>query len=322
MLNYPLKFTPIVKEKIWGGTKLVTQLNKKLNSATVGESWEISDIEKDVSIVSNGNLKNTSLKKLLETYKSDLIGENNYANFKNNFPLLIKFIDAKQDLSVQVHPNNEFLKKHHNSLGKTEMWYVMQAEESSKLVVGFKEIITPKQYEVLLKEKNIVSVLNNVYVKNGDTFFIEPGTIHSIGAGVVLAEIQQTSDITYRIYDFERVDNKGNTRELHTDLALKALNFSTITNAKIVYKKEMNSLNKVVKCDYFKTNFIPVIGKVELDYTKMDSFIIFMCVEGSAKISIFDNFETIQFGETLLIPAIAKKVLIIAENCKLLEVTV
>jgi len=322
MLNYPLKFTPILKDKIWGGDKLVANFNKKSDLINVGESWEISAIEGNNSIVANGNLKNTSLKKLLKTYKSDLIGENNYANFGNNFPLLIKFIDAKQDLSVQVHPDNELSKKRHNSFGKTEMWYIMQAEENARLILGFKEIITPKQYVSLLEEKNITSVLNDVYVKSGDAFFIETGTVHAIGAGVVLAEIQQTSDITYRIYDFDRVDDEGNERELHTELAVDALNFSDKINTERSYSKEINILNSVVKCNYFKTNFIPVLDKVELDYSKTDSFIIFMCVEGSAEITIFNTSETILFGETVLIPAIAETVIITSENCKLLEITV
>ncbi|NOR29268.1 MAG: mannose-6-phosphate isomerase [Lutibacter sp.] len=322
MLNYPLKFTPILKDKIWGGDKLVANFNKKSSLKNVGESWEISDVEGNNSTVANGILKNTSLKTLLETYKSDLIGKNNYANFGNNFPLLIKFIDAKQDLSVQVHPDNELSKKRHNSFGKTEMWYIMQAEENARLILGFKETITPKQYVSLLEDKNILSVLNDVYVKNGDAFFIETGTVHAIGAGVVLAEIQQTSDITYRIYDFDRTDDEGNERELHTELAVDALNFSDKIDTERSYSKESNTLNNVVNCSYFKTNFIPVSGKVELDYSKTDSFVIFMCVEGSAAITIFNTTETIQFGETVLIPAIAETVIISSENCKLLEVTV
>lgn len=322
MLNYPLKFRPILKEKIWGGTKLVTKFNKKSISKNIGESWEISDIEGVVSIVSNGNLENISLRELLSTYKSGLIGKNNYANFGNNFPLLVKFIDAKQDLSVQVHPDDELSKIRHKSFGKTEMWYIMQADENARLILGFKESITPKQYVSLLEEKKILSVLNDVYVRTGDAFFIETGTVHAIGAGVVLAEIQQTSDITYRIYDFDRVDDEGEARELHAELAIDALNFSSKIDVERDYSKEKNTLNSVVKCDYFKTNFLPVIGAIELDYSQTDSFVIFMCVEGSAEISIFDNSEIIEFGETMLIPAIADKVIIASDNCKLLEITV
>ncbi len=322
MLNYPIKFNPILKEKIWGGNKLVTKLNKKSTLKNVGESWELSDIEDNISIVSNGKLKGKTLRELLETYKSELIGENNYANFGNNFPLLIKFIDAKEDLSVQVHPNDELAKKLHNSFGKTEMWYIMQADQGSKLVIGFNKEISPDQYLKYVAEKKIPSVLNYEIVKAGDAFFIEPGTVHTIGAGILLAEIQQTSDITYRIYDWDRLDDQGNPRVLHTDLAVEAINFSTKIEVKRNYHSFINSLNNIVKCKYFTTNFIHVVGEKELDYGETDSFIIFMCVKGNATITMGEHLEILNYGETLLIPANADKVIIASKNCKLLEVTV
>jgi mannose-6-phosphate isomerase len=322
MLNYPLKFVPILKDKIWGGSKLVKNLHKKSDLEDIGESWEISDVEGNVSVVQNGSLKGTSLRDLQASYKAEFIGKNNYANFGNNFPLLIKFIDAKQDLSVQVHPNDALSKQRHNSFGKTEMWYILQADEGARLILGFNETINATKYVQLLEDKNIMSVLNDVPVKKGDAFFIETGTVHAIGAGIVLAEIQQTSDITYRIYDFDRVDDQGNERELHTELAVDALNFSDKIDTKRDYTKNENGLNTVAACQYFKTNFIPVTGTVTLDYAKTDSFVIFMCVEGGAEISIFGNTETISFGETVLIPATAENVLISSAGCELLEVTV
>lgn len=322
MLNYPIKFNPILKEKIWGGTKLVTRLIKKSTSKNVGESWELSDVEDNVSIVSNGILKGKTLRELLETHKAELIGENNYEHFGNNFPLLIKFIDAKEDLSVQVHPNDELAKKMHNSFGKTEMWYIMQADKDSKLVVGFNKEIVPDQYLNYVAEKKIPSILNYEKVKAGDVFFIEPGTVHTIGAGILLAEIQQTSDITYRIYDWDRVDNNGNPRALHTDLAVEAINFSDKIQAKRNYSTFINSLNTIVKCEYFTTNFIHVVGEKELDYSQTDSFVVFMCVQGKATISMGAHSEIINYGETVLIPATAEKVIIATKNCKLLEVTV
>ncbi|MDF1517773.1 MAG: type I phosphomannose isomerase catalytic subunit [Lutibacter sp.] len=322
MLNYPIKFYPILKEKIWGGTKLVTKLNKKSASKNVGESWELSDVEDNVSVVSNGKLKGKTLQELLETYKAELIGENNYAHFGNNFPLLIKFIDAKEDLSVQVHPNDELAKKLHNSFGKTEMWYITQADSGSKLIVGFNKEITPDQYLNYVAEKKIPSILNYENVKAGDAFFIEPGTVHTIGAGILLAEIQQTSDITYRIYDWGRVDDQGNPRVLHTDLAVEAINFSHKIDAKRNYSTFINSLNTIVKCEYFTTNFIHVVGEKELDYAQIDSFVVFMCVQGKATISMGTHTETLNYGETVLIPASAETVIITSKNCKLLEVTV
>lgn len=322
MLNYPIKFQPILKDKIWGGNKLVNTLNKKSSLKNIGESWEISDIDGNVSVVVNGTLKGKSLKDLLNLYTSDLIGKINYLNFGNKFPLLIKFIDAHQDLSVQVHPNDALSKERHNSFGKTEMWYILQSDENARLILGFNKTISANEYVRLLKEKNIMSVLHRVPVKKGDAFFIETGTVHAIGAGIVVAEIQQTSDITYRIYDFDRVDNLGNERELHTELAVEALNFSNKIDTERNYKKKENILNSVATCQYFKTNFIPVKGNVTLNYSKIDSFVIFICVEGSATISIFGNKETINYGETILIPAIAEKVIIKSVGCELLEVTV
>lgn len=322
MLNYPIKFYPILKEKIWGGTKLMTQLHKKSTSKNVGESWELADIEDNISVVSNGEFAGKTLRELLKTYKEELIGENNYAHFGNNFPLLIKFIDAKEDLSVQVHPNKLLAKKLHNSFGKTEMWYIVQADADSKLVVGFSKEITPDQYLNYVDEKNIPSVLNYKKVKAGDSFLIEPGTVHTIGAGIVLAEIQQTSDITYRIYDWDRLDEKGNSRELHPDLAIEAINFRGKIKAKRKYANFINSLNTIVKCEYFTTNYIHIVGEKELDYEKTDSFVIFICVQGKAIISIDKYTEMLDLGETVLIPATANKVKIASKNCKLLEVTV
>ena len=321
MLNYPLKFEPILKEKIWGGDKLIHNLHKKSDAKNIGESWEISDVEGAISFVKNGSLAGTSLKELVSIYKSELLGKNNFENFGVNFPLLIKFIDAKQDLSVQVHPNDELSKKRHNSFGKTEMWYIMQADDDARLILGFNKTIKKQEYLRLLKEKKILSVLKDVTVKKGDVFFIEPGTVHVIGAGVMLVEIQQTSDITYRIYDFDRVDSEGNKRELHTELAIDALNFNDKIDTKRTYTSLTNKLNKVVQCQYFKTNFIPVDGLIELDYSATDSFVIFICLEGNASISINGNEETITIGETILVPAstvIAK----VNGICNLLEVTV
>ncbi|HLV41493.1 MAG TPA: type I phosphomannose isomerase catalytic subunit, partial [Brumimicrobium sp.] len=223
---YPIKFHPILKEKLWGGNKLKTLLNKESHLPNIGESWEISDVEGDTSLVANGSLENQSLKHLLSTYKADLIGEKNYKQFGNSFPLLIKFIDAKEDLSIQLHPNDELAAKRHNSFGKTEMWYVMQTDPDSNLIVGFNQEMTSETYLKHLNEKTLTSILNFDRVKKGDAYFIDVGRIHAIGAGVLLAEIQQTSDITYRVYDWDRVDDKGQSRELHNNLAIDAFNFN------------------------------------------------------------------------------------------------
>ena len=252
---YPLKFEPILKERIWGGNKLSTVLGKQTEIKNIGESWELSDVEGDISIISNGALQGQSLKELLETYQADLVGVKNYKTFGNKFPLLIKFIDAKKDLSIQLHPNDELAKKRHNSFGKTEMWYVMQADTNAKLIVGFNQKVSPEIYKKHLDAKMLTQILNFDQVKKGDSYFIEVGRVHAIGAGVMLAEIQQTSDITYRVYDWDRVDAHGNERELHNDLAIDAINFDMDNDFRVEYFKELNKSNGMVTCPYFTTNF-------------------------------------------------------------------
>jgi len=320
-LIYPIKFVPILKEKIWGGQKLQQLLNKESNLTNIGESWEISDVEGDTSIVSNGTLKGISLQTLLETYQSKLIGEKNYKVFGNKFPLLIKFIDAKQDLSVQLHPNDELAKKRHNSFGKTEMWYVMQADDNSNLIIDFNQKITAETYLKHLKGKTLPSILNYEKVSVGDAFFIEVGRVHAIGSGVMLAEIQQTSDITYRIYDWDRVDSNGKRRELHTDLALDAIDFNLPRNFKISYEKTKNQSNKMVAYNYFTTNYLEVNTLLEKE-NPHDSFLIYMCVEGEAEIITDYNTERLKVGETVLLPAALKTFKIKSTSAKLLEVYV
>ncbi|WP_028872091.1 type I phosphomannose isomerase catalytic subunit [Psychroserpens burtonensis] len=318
---YPLKFEPILKDKIWGGQKLKALLNKRSNLPNIGESWEISDVEGDTSIVANGNLKNQSLKELLETYKSDLIGKKNYNIFGNKFPLLIKFIDAKKDLSIQLHPNDELAAERHDSFGKTEMWYVMQADDDANLIVGFNQEMTPEKYLRHLEDKTLTKILNFDKIKTGDTYFIEVGRLHAIGAGVMLTEIQQTSDITYRVYDWDRVDDEGNERELHNDLAIDAFDFNMPDNFRVQYKIEENTSNGMVSCPYFTTNFLHITKPILKQNTK-DSFFIYICVEGEAMIETETGTELIKKGETVLLPATIETYKITSPNVRLLEVYV
>lgn len=320
-LLYPIKFKPILKERIWGGNKLKSILNKESKSLNVGESWEISDVDGDISIVSNGKLKGTTLKQLLSTYQEELIGKKNFKVFGIKFPLLIKFIDAKEDLSIQLHPNDELAAKRHNSFGKTEMWYVMQADNDANLIVGFSEKVTPEVYLKHLEDKTLTKILNFERVKEGDTYFIEVGRVHAIGAGVMIAEIQQTSDITYRVYDWDRKDAQGNERELHNDLAIDAIDFNMKDDFKVSYSNQKNESNKMVSCTYFTTNFIHLTQTVRKENT-YDSFIIYMCVSGEANIITNKFSETLKKGETVLIPAAIKQFTIESNNAKLLEIYV
>ena len=316
---YPLKFQPILKDKIWGGQKLQQLLHKSTSSTKAGESWEISDVEGDTSIVANGPLKGTSLKTLMDTYTSDLMGAKNFRQFGNKFPLLIKFIDAKQDLSVQLHPNDELAKARHNSFGKTEMWYVVQADPASNLIVGFNQEMTPELYVKHLEDKTLQSILNFDAVKAGDTYFIEVGRIHAIGAGVLLAEIQQTSDITYRVYDWDRVDADGNERELHNDIALEAFDFDMPDNFRVQYAPKSNVSTELVSCPYFTTNVLEVTETISKQNTQ-DSFVIYMCVEGKANLVVDGIVTEFSMGETVLIPACIETFSISSNDAKLLEV--
>lgn len=301
MKLYPLQFEPILKERIWGGTKLKTYLNKPITSNSTGESWEISTVENDVSVVSNGVYKGKSLNDLINEFPEAILGTTVYAKFGKQFPLLFKYIDACEDLSIQVHPNDKLAKERHNSFGKTEMWYVMQADENARLILGFKEKSSAEEYVQNLKNKTLLTILDTKTVKQGEVYFLETGTVHAIGAGTLIAEIQQNSDITYRLYDFDRVDANGNLRDLHIDLALEAINYETVEAQKDYLKKE-NVSNSLVDCRFFTTNIIPLNGEVKVNKSQ-NSFTVYMCVDGSFEMTI--NKETFQYckGDTLLIPA-------------------
>lgn len=318
---YPLKFQPILKDKIWGGEKLAQQFNKQSTSKNLGESWEVSTVPGDISIVSNGKLEGQSLQEVLNTYQYELLGEANFKRFGENFPLLIKFIDAKQDLSIQLHPNDELAKKRHNSFGKTEMWYVMQADEDANLIVGFNQKVDKETYLKHLEEKTLTKILNFDKVKEGDAYFIEAGRVHAIGAGVLLAEIQQTSDVTYRVYDWDRLDREGNERELHNDIAIDAFDFNMEDDYRIDYKKEKNTSNEMVSCPFFTTNFVELNTRLEKENAH-DSFLIYMCVDGDVEVSTDIFTQRISKGETVLIPAAIKNYSLNTVYAKLLEVYV
>lgn len=301
MKIYPLVFEPILKDRIWGGTKLHTFLHKDLPTQTIGESWEISTVSGDVSIVKNGFFQGTSLNELVTKYPQEILGTRVYSQFGTEFPLLFKFLDAKEDLSIQLHPNDELAKKRHNSFGKTEMWYVMQADENARIIVGFKENSSPDEYLNHLENKTLPTILNEISVKQGDVFFLKTGTIHAIGAGIVIAEIQQTSDITYRVYDWDRVDAYGNSRALQVELALEAINYNKVESQKH-YQTIQNKSNHVVDCPYFTTNFIPLDGSITFDKNS-ESFTVLMCTDGEFELVSVDSKSVFKKGETVLLPA-------------------
>ncbi len=314
---YPLKFSPIFKERIWGGNKLNTVLGKKLPaSKKIGESWELSAVEGDISVVSNGFLKGNDLQELVEVYMADLVGEKVYEKFGDEFPLLIKLIDASDDLSIQVHPNDELAKTRHNSFGKTEMWYVVGHDKDAKIYVGFNQPVDKTTYMDHLKENKLVDLLNIETSAIGDTFFIPSGRIHAIGKGNLIAEIQQTSDITYRMYDWDRVVDKGNTRELHTEMAVDAIDYNFYPKYKTEYKAIDNQSNTLVECPYFTTNLIKLSkGKgLETEYAMLDSFVIYMVLKGEVDLNYNDGTETAKAGDTILLPATMDQVTIAAKS--------
>ncbi|MEL4308070.1 type I phosphomannose isomerase catalytic subunit [Joostella sp. CR20] len=320
MKFYPLKFTPIFKEYLWGGTKLKDILQKEVSTETASESWELSGVDGNVSVVKNGSLQGKSLQELINVYKEELVGNSVFKRFGTTFPILIKFIDAKLDLSVQLHPNNELAQKRHNSFGKTEMWHVLQAEPNAKLIIGFNKTISREEYLKHLEEGQLLEILNQEPVKAGDAFFINTGKVHRIGAGILLAEIQQTSDITYRIFDYNRTDKEGNKRELHTELALDAIDYQQKDDFVVSYEKEFNTSNKMVACEHFITNYINVVGTYVKQLICRDSFTIYICVEGQAQLKVGDFTETLVKGETVLIPASINELTLSAKDAKILEV--
>lgn len=320
---YPLKFTPVLKEKIWGGNKIETILKHKISPLkNCGESWEISGIVDDESVVANGFLAENNLNELMEIYLTDLVGEKNYEKYGLGFPLLIKFIDAQDNLSVQVHPDDALAQERYGQNGKTEMWHVIQADEGAGLYVGFNQKITAQQYLDAVEGGTLEEYLKFYPVKPGDTFMIPAGTVHAIGKGVLLAEIQQPSDITFRIYDWNRVDDQGNSRELHTEEAFEAIHAEkNLDDFQVHYEHERNKTVTLVHSPYFNTNLLEMDMQVQKSFVNLDSFVIYICLEGSAFLVSDDSKERIETGEVVLVPAEMDQLQIIPDpKAKLLEV--
>lgn len=308
---YPLRFEPIYKDYIWGGTNLKSKLNKKIpnNIDKCAESWEISSIDENISVVTNGFLAGNDLQELIEIYMGDLVGDKVFDKFGDEFPLLIKLIDATDTLSIQVHPDNEFAKQRHHAYGKTEMWYIIDSEPNSKIITGFNKDITKEEYLQRLESNSLSKILNVESANRDDIFFIPAGRVHAIGKGILLAEIQQASDITYRIHDWGRVDKNGNPRELHTDLALEVINFKKPNTFKFSKDKTKNIDVEIVKSEFFTVNRLTFNKIIEKDYNLLDSFVVLLCIEGELFVNYGKNQkERLVRGETILIPADLKEV--------------
>lgn len=318
---YPLKFKPILKQTIWGGDRIIPFKHLAENLPCVGESWEISGVRGNESVVAEGELQGMNLTELVKTYKADLLGKAGYERFGDTFPLLIKFIDAKQDLSIQVHPTDELAQQRHGCMGKTEMWYVIDAAEGARLRSGFSQAVTPEEYEARVADSTITDVLREYDIHPGDVFFLPAGRIHSIGAGAFIAEIQETSDITYRIFDFNRKDANGHTRELHTEQAKGAINYEVLDDYRTHYEAEVNTPAELVSCHHFTTSLYDLTEDITCDYSELDSFVIFICLEGSCRMTDTEGHEvSVQAGESVLLPAAIQGVTLVPDGrVKLLE---
>lgn len=318
---YPLKFRTIFKDKIWGGQKIKQVLNKDFSPLpNCGETWELSGVPGNISVVNNGALAGKDLSDLISTYKSKLLGKQVYEKYGEQFPLLVKFIDANEDLSIQVHPNDELAKERHNSFGKTEMWYILQADEDASLITGFNQPVDKDKYLQKFEAGKLTEILNRETVQAEDLFFIPAGRVHTIGKGILLAEIQQTSDVTYRIYDFDRVDDKGQKRELHVEEALDAIDYNFYDEYKTSYEKKINAPVEMVSCPYFTTNRLHFSQSTNRNYYDIDSFIIYVCYEGSVEVGYEAGGVTLKAGEVALLPATIKEVALQTETgFKLLE---
>lgn len=319
---YPLRFKPVFKDKIWGGQKIKSVLNKDFSPLpNCGEVWVLSGVENSQTEIKDGFLSENELNELVEVYMGDLVGEKVFLKFGNEFPILVKFIDTNDWLSIQVHPDDKLAAKRHGTLGKTEMWYVMNAEEDSELISGFSKKVDPETYKKHLENNTLKSIMNFEKVKKGDVYYMPAGRVHALGPGIMLAEIQQTSDVTYRIYDWDRIDQAGMMRELHTEFALDAIDFNVYSKYKSEYSAKLNETAKVVESPYFTTNIIHLDQGIKKDYSELDSFVIYICPEGSFHITTKTGSYECGLGEAILIPAITTVVEIFPhEETKILEV--
>ena len=322
---YPLKFKPRVKERIWGGQAILAKKGKAAGRLSkdqlYGESWDLSSVKGDVSVVANGFLKGNNLEEVIEVYMGELVGEENFERYGLEFPLLIKYLDCNDKLSVQVHPDDALAEERHNSFGKTEAWYVVDCKPGAAIYLGFKDLnLTREEYIAAVSESRLEELLNKVEVKPGDTFFIPAGTVHALGAGLEVVEVQQTSDITYRIYDWDRVDAEGKSRELHTALAVDAIDFEA--DAELLHRKydlQRGGEAKVIESNYFTMVLHDVAGAKTFDHSALDSFVVYIALNGSVRIIADGNAENLEEGEVILIPAETSEILV-EGDAQLMEV--
>jgi mannose-6-phosphate isomerase len=302
------KFEPLLKQTLWGGDKIIPFKHLNTQMERVGESWEISGVKDNETIVANGPDKGKSLNRLVSEQKAKLVGEENYQRFGDEFPLLVKFIDASQDLSIQVHPNDETAHRLGKPHGKTEMWYTLESAPGAHLYNGLKKKITTEEYEQMVANDTIVDALARYEIKEGDVFYIPAGRIHAIGSGCFVTEIQETSDVTFRIYDYKRKDKDGNYRELHIKEAAQCIDFTVLPNYRAGYEPILNKGVQLVESPYFTTAVYDLTEPMTLDYSELDSFVILIAVKGEGAITCNGEQMTFKMGDTILLPATTNEV--------------
>lgn len=318
---YPMKFLPLFKNTVWGGNKIKTLGFDYSPLPNCGELWALSGVEGNESVIANGFLEESTINEALEVYMGELIGEKNFEHFGTTFPLLLKIIDANSDLSIQVHPDDALAQERGMENGKTEMWYIMEADEGAHLVDGFSTAVTPEEYQQYLELGKLEKILHIEQAQAGDMFFIPAGRVHALGKGLLLAEVQQSSDCTYRIYDYNRPGPDGKLRELHTAEAMAAIDFSELKDGKTHYNYRENITTQLAECPYFTTNLLPLTKPMRKDFTSLDSFVIYLCVEGIGAVSTLETIVPLHAGECVLVPAVASEVELFPEGpAKFLEI--
>ena len=305
MQLYPIFFEPNLHKVVWGGNQLRPYKGLEPSDEPIGESWEVSAVPTSTSIVSNGVYAGVDLISFINEQPDAILGKKVNEKYNGKLPLLVKFIDAKRDLSIQVHPNDEMAMREHSKMGKSEMWYVIKADEGAHLYAGFKQEITPYEYQKRVEDGTITDVLADHQVKAGDVFYLPAGRVHAICGGILLAEVQQSSDVTYRIFDYNRLGMDGKPRELHTELAAKALDYHVIDNYRTDYTESSNKAVQIIDSPYFSVRVLEVSKAFHRDLRKYDSFIITMCIEDDCKIRVRSTGEEVLLkqGNSTLIPA-------------------
>ena len=321
---YPLKFLPLYKNVLWGGNRLRNYGFNYDPLPNCGELWVLSSVEGRESVIANGFLAENTINEAIEIYMGDLVGEKVYNRFGTEFPLLLKVIDAAQDLSIQVHPDDQLAQRRGMPHGKTEMWYVMQADPEAQLISGFRRDTTPEEYTAALHSGHLMDLLHSEHPATGDVFFIPAGRVHALGKGLMVAEIQQTSDCTYRIYDYDRTDKDGKKRQLHTAEAMEAIDFKGIKGHAVTrYNARPNETTTVADCPYFTTRVVPLVAPIRKNLEQVESFAIYFCVDGLAAVKSMETIVPMHAGECVLVPAVADSVELFCEgHAKLLEITI